>query len=499
MSAGVRVGAARRTSSSWGDRYALGFGGLVVVLLLAPVVLDTLKVLGHSSDPARAGAGVALLGLLYAGFLMLARAYGPISVSAADAAWLLLSPLPRRRVLGRSALILVGVGVVGGLALGMGLLAALGAPDQGVLRLVAALTLGLAATVGGLALAVLGQASAAWDGRLRTAILAVAAAAVLAAVLSRPVGRAVQAIPASSAATAAAVCALAAALAARLAWSRLERIHARDLLEASTRVNRVATATTLLDPGSLTWTVEDVHWRGRTLRSHAWPRLPAPLAVAWQDWVRLGRRPGRLAVVAASAALPALAARAADGTSPMAMASLGALLVAASCAAGARRDAGDPALSRLTAVGPRATLAGRAVLPALVGGLWLALALAGLQAVGVLSGGPWWPLALPCAPALAAGALRMARRPPVDHAMPVIATPVGAIPTGPFLWAMTGADIALIGCAPALNALAKPPAGLGPVLVAQAVAGVAVLGLYLLKGGRPVRALLRRPWPGGCR
>ncbi|MEV4257381.1 DUF6297 family protein, partial [Spirillospora sp. NPDC049652] len=189
---------ARRTSSNWSDRYALGFGALVAVLLLAPVVRDALEVLGRSSDPARAGAGLALLGLLYTGFMVLARVYGPLSVSAADASWLLLSPLPRRRVLGRPALLLLCVGVVGGLALGLGVLAAVGAPDQGVLRLVAALTLGLSAVVGGLAATVLGQTSATWDARVRTAILAVAVAAVLAAVLGRPVGRAVQAVPASA-------------------------------------------------------------------------------------------------------------------------------------------------------------------------------------------------------------------------------------------------------------------------------------------------------------
>ncbi|RMI45136.1 DUF6297 family protein, partial [Actinomadura harenae] len=337
---------ARRTAPGWGDRYALGFGGLVVVLLLAPVVRDVLKVLGHAGDPGRAGAGLALLGLLYAGFLTLARVHGPLSVSAADASWVLLSPLPRRRVLRRPALVLLGVGVAGGLALGLGLLATLGAPDQGVLRLAVALTFGLSMTVGGLAVAVLGQASASWDGRLRTAIVVVAAAAVVAAVVSRPVGRAVQGVPVSGAGAAAAACAVATVAAVRLARSRLERIHARDLLEASTRVNRVATATTLLDPGALTWTIEDAHWRSRSrsLRSRRWPSLPAAFAVAWQDWVRLGRRKGRLAVLVASAGLPALAARAMDGTAPVAMASLGALLVAASCAAGARRDAGDPAL-----------------------------------------------------------------------------------------------------------------------------------------------------------
>ncbi|MEU6041498.1 hypothetical protein ABZ801_39530 [Actinomadura sp. NPDC047616] len=46
---------------------------------------------------------------------------------------------------------------------------------------------------------------------------------------------------------------------------------------------------------------------------------------------------------------------------------------------------------------------------------------------------------------------------------------------------MTGADLALLGCAPVLHVLLDRPAALGPALAAQAVTGAATLGLYLLR------------------
>ncbi|GAA1441629.1 hypothetical protein GCM10009602_16940 [Nocardiopsis tropica] len=243
-----------------------------------------------------------------------------------------------------------------------------------------------------------------------------------------------------------------------------------------------AGAFVVMDPGSLTLAAEDAHWRSRVLRSRPWPsRLRGAAAVAWLDWRRLARRPGRLALMAAAAALPVLAERAGGGaTAVTAVLAAGALAVAAAETAGARRDAGDASLARLLGTGPRALLAARAVLPALLGGSWLALALAGLDVAG--DGAGLWPLGLLCAPALAAGALRMARRRPIEHAMPAMDTPLGPVPLGPLVWAMAGADVAVLGCLPALVAVA---AGVtGPLLAAQAVWGAAVLAAYCAAPGR---------------
>ncbi|MER7134830.1 hypothetical protein ABT338_38175, partial [Streptosporangium saharense] len=163
----------------------------------------------------------------------------------------------------------------------------------------------------------------------------------------------------------------------------------------------------------------------------------------------------------------------------------GALMAAASVTSGARRDGDNPALLRMLAVGSRAALAVRSLPPALLGACWLGAALA------VLGAGMWWPLfGLACGPVLAVAALRMARRRPIDHSMPVIDTPGGAIPTGPLLWALAGVDLALLGCVPALLALAVRPADPLPFLVAQTVSGLALLGGYVALS--PAAAARRR-------
>ncbi|MGK5552447.1 DUF6297 family protein [Actinomadura kijaniata] len=474
----VRVRGRRRRT--WSDRYVTLLSLGLLVVLVAPVTGRAVSAVPRDVDPARAGAGLALIALLLAGSLALARVVGPVGTSAADAAWLVLSPLPRREVLARTLLVLVAVCAVGGAALGLALVSVLGGPDALTFRLLMSVVLGMSWTLGGMATAVLAQASQSWDGRLVAGLVALVVVAVAVTVMSVGPGQGVLTGIASAplaawTAVASASAAVAAGLAGR-AWAAVARIPARVVLDASARVGLVADAFAVMDPGSLTWIAEDARWRSRVLRSRGWPsRLRGAAAVAWLDWRRLARRPGLLALVAVAAVLPALAARAGAGTAgTLIVLAVGASTVAATGTAGARRDAGDAALARLLATGPRALLAARAVLPALLGGSWLTLALAGLDIAG--PGGPFWPLGLLCAPALAAGALRMARRRPVEHAMPVMDTPFGSVPLGPVLWASAGADIAALGCLPALMAFADGVTG--PLLAAQAVWGAAVLASY---------------------
>ncbi|MGW5260386.1 DUF6297 family protein [Microbispora sp. NPDC004025] len=491
----------RGRPATWSDRYTSVFGLLVAATVLGRPAAEALAGLARHADPARLGAGFALVAAAYAGFLALARALGPVVLPAADAAWLVTSPLPRRAVLSRTALLLLSAAALAGAALGLAALSVSGAPGEFGVRLAAALVLGVAAGVGGMAAAVLGQQSPAADTRLQLLIAGMFSVAVLAAVSGAGPGRrilaAVAGAPASLGAAVAGVASVVAAFLAQRAWAALGRIPAGTILASSTRTARVTSAATMLDPGMLTWVAEDVHWRGRALRSRPWPRLvsrlgPAP-ALAWQEWLRVGRRPGRLAALLGAAALPAVCADAAGGSAPAAGALLcgvllcGALTAAAMCTGGVRRDGGDPALARMLAVDARAATAARSVLPALLAAAWSALALAGLQATGALPAGVWWTLGPAAAPALAAGALRMARRRPVDHSMPVIDTPGGAVPTGPLIWAATGPDVALLGSLPALAALVTRPADVVPYVAAQAVAGAAVLAALVLRSARRAR------------
>ena len=501
----------RRTSARLSDRYTSGFMLALLVAVLGRPVGEAVEGLAGQADLARLGPGLALLALSLTVGLAAARALGPVTLPAADAAWLVLTPLDRRAVLSRSARALAMVALVAGGLLGLGLIAVLGAPDQLVWRLVGAMVLGLSASAGGMALAVLGQASQTWHAWLSVALAVLLVVAVVAAFgpVRAPLA-AMAGAPVTAVAAAAAGAALFAALLVRRAWVMLGRMPAGPLLAASTRAGQVATAAVVLDPGALAWIAEDNHWRGRKLRSARWPSMPAPLAMAWPDWLRLVRRPGRLAVVAASAALPALLAQAGGGGALVGVSVLaGGLAVAATGVSGARRDQDNPALARLLGVGTRQALLARALLPALLSGGWIAAALtaadpggwttAALAATEPGSGwtaaaltaaepggvGALWLFGPLVAPALAAAALRMARRAPVDHSMPVIDTPGGAIPTGPMLWAFTGVDLALLGCLPAFVALTAPPADLTALLAAQALTGAAVLIAYVLRARPP--------------
>ncbi|MEO3884040.1 DUF6297 family protein [Nonomuraea sp. B5E05] len=495
-----------RAPVSLADRYVTVFGLAMLVAVAGQPISTMVGGLAGSAEPGRMGAGVALVALAMAGFLAAARAAGPVLLPAPDATWLLLSPLHRRHLLGRTARALTAVAVVAGLLLGLCTLAVLGAPDQLVWRLLAALALGVSAAVGGMALAVLGQAFPSWQVWLTAAIAALVVLAVVAmsGQLRSALAIAAGAPPPVVAAAVAGGAVISGLLAGR-AWAALGRIPARTLVSASTRAGHVANATVTLDPGALTWIAEDNHWRARKLGSRRWPSLPAPLALAWQDWLRLARRPRRLATMTATAALPAVLAQAGVTSVALWAAVLaGALAVACTGVTGARRDNDNPAMARLIGVGRRPALAARAVLPTLLSTAWTTLALAGpaliaggfpgAEAVAggawageAVTGGPWsgawWLLGPLVAPALAAGALRMARRSPVDHSMPVIDTPAGSIPTGPLIWAVTGADLAVLGCLPALSAPLVPANGLGALLATQGVASALVLAGYVLRAG----------------
>lgn len=171
-------------TKGWYGPYSAVLGAVMAVLLVAPALARVLAEVPQQVSPSRVGAGIALVAFAYAGYLALARAFGPVATSAADAAWLLLSPLPRRRVLRKTILILAGISLAGGLVLALALLSAAGVRDQFMLRLPAAAVLGMSAAFGGMAAAVLAQASQTWDGWLVSAIIVVAVLAVLAVLAS---------------------------------------------------------------------------------------------------------------------------------------------------------------------------------------------------------------------------------------------------------------------------------------------------------------------------
>jgi hypothetical protein len=152
--------------------------------------------------------------------------------------------------------------------------------------------------------------------------------------------------------------------------------------------------------------------------------------------------------------------------------------VSAAASAGAKRDFGSPALGRLMGTGQRTTLAARAVLPAVLSAVWIAIALEALAMARVQPAG-LWPLGIAAGPAAAVVGMRLARTGPIDWALAVVDTPLGSFNLG-IVGRLVTMCLGIVSCAPMLGAvLTERAASAGPVVV-QAVFSVITLGGYLL-------------------
>ncbi|MEW9529019.1 DUF6297 family protein [Microbispora sp. NPDC049125] len=407
-------------------------------------------------DPAWA---LALLLTLLAGILTLLAWAGPVVASPADVRWLILSPLNRRWVLARNSLVLLASLTVAGLVLGSLGAAVFGTPQN----VIACVSLGVSVAIAAGSAAVLLQAAEARHDWLRLAVILLAVVAGL-LILLRP------ALPGPPLAWVASSAPVIAAFLAWRAWEALPGFPSRVLLDTSIRMGTLVAASVNLEPAVLASIAEQRYWRSRRLRSRPWPVAGRRLVMVRSDARMLSRRPGRLVVLTALTSLPVLV-RFAGGTNGLAMIVLlcGGLAAATTAAAGARWDVQHPELARLFAM---KWSAARAVMPAAFAFLWGSLALVLLSAAGFM---PWWSCLYgpAIAPALAAGALRLARRGAINHAMPIIDLGAGGIPIGPVLWAITGTDLAALGSSPLL--LAVTPAS----LAVQAPLSIVLLGVYL--------------------
>lgn len=511
--AAVRSFISKRRRRSWLDWYFAGFAAVIAGIYLADVLSGPLARLsapaslaaaGHGATKAAAAQAVAGTGLVIgaaAGCVLIAQALGPLALSPADASWLLLSPLDRRAVVRRPAIIATAIFALAGSLLGVLALAMAGPFLRPGSNTLPGSWLALAAVAGAaLLLAAVQAALLAQPGkRHRTAVRAscaiVAVIAMAGAVASdrwtaiaRAATTGIGGLTTRALGTTALV-ALALALAAgTCAWRLLARFPASVLRTDSVRAGRTLTAVAFLNLPLLAWIAEDNHWRARLLPSKPWPRFRPAMALAWADWRRLGRRPGMLAGIAASTLAPALAGTAITGRAREAVIAvalgIGAIAAAAQGTATSRRDVTDPALRRLLGVPPAAALAARAVLPVLLSGSWLMLALTVLPAVGVLHGWGWPLVGLAAAPAPAAAALRIARTAPIDPAEQGFDTPMGTAQP----WVIARLLSVMLGLAAAYPAWRAIQAGQvhGASIVDQLAVSAIVGGGYLWVAGRGV-------------
>lgn len=521
----VRSFTRSRRPGRWLDWYAAAFGTLIAALYLGNFLVAPLRRLtaGARGLPAGQGeTGLALVLAAAAGLLLLAHSLGPLTLSPADASWLLLSPLDRRGVLRRSLQALTTLAALAGALLGVLALAMAGpyirafTPARlGEWLTLAALT-GAALSVAAVLALVLLQPQAERARRpARAALRAVALAAVVVTVagehwtsVPRAVTRGVAPVSLAFTGAAAGAATVVAITAGLLAWTRLRAFPADVLWADSAQAGRVRLAAAFLNVQLLGWIAEDNHWRRRALTSRRWPgwlsgtSMSPASVLAWADWRRLGRRPGTLLALAASATAPAVVAGAITGKDLGlvigAVLACGGVAAASQGCAAVRRDTNDVTLRRLLGVASRPALAARAVLPALLATAWLALALALLASAGLLhdagaGGGPsgggwlWVALGVAAGPGIAVAALRMARTAPIDAGV-LVTFDTGMGSTPPWLVSRAlSALLAVIGSFPllrviisALGGASHGPPPLAGSIALQLVVSAVVMGAYLL-------------------
>ena len=514
--AAIRSFIRRRRRRPWYDWYSTGFAVVLAVILLWDLLAQPFGRLGGvggvgGTEPTQAVAGAALVIGAAAGLLVLAQALGPLALSPADAAWLLLTPLDRRDVLRRPAAATAGIAIVAGGVLGVLALAMAGPflrlpTGAGTHRvpwawLVLSAVGGAGFFAAAMIVGVLAQPRPRWRVRLRAAGAVVGVAAMVGAVagerwnvVSRAVTSSFSGLNTGSFGLIAVAAVAAACTTALLVRRMLPRFPADAVRASSAWAGTVLLAAAFLNVPLLTWIAEESHWRGRRLASRSWPRptafaprLRPSFVLAWADWRRLGRCPAVLTALAVSALAPALAGAAfigrAHGWVTAAVLLAGAIAAGTQGTAATRRDSNDPALRRLLGVDAGAALVARAVLPALLGAVWLALALALLAVTGELPGALWPLLGLAAGTGTAAAALRIARTAPVNPADQGPDAPVTAPP-----WLLTRAGSVLLGLAAAWPTLQAVYAGHvhASTFGAQVAFAAVVLGGYLMIAVRSV-------------
>ncbi|MEO3745630.1 DUF6297 family protein [Plantactinospora sp. B5E13] len=496
---------ARRRSRA-ANRLEQAYLGLLTVLVGGGVVASVLPKLASrfaAGPPTVPGPTTLLaIGLLwYAAVLAVAGRFGLLAAAPAQVSWLLSSPTGRRGLLWPTALVVLGLATLAGLLHGTLVAWALTAPLTMVVLAggVAGLFVGGAAT---LVPTVVSEPATVLD---RFALLLGAGAAVLtivdlptraAAVVGRLGPWGWPQTVAGDGGTSGdwpfvagppgwlAVPGVAAVLLAGLALVRLDRVRLGTLAAGGAQVQTLTAGVVTLDLGIAARIGEERRWAARAPRRTGLLRFPGPMVALAHDLLTLRRSPERLAL-AGAALLPPVLSAGLLGPGPLLAVvwPLCGLLAAGVLTGNVRRDHDLPALGRLLGVPERGLLAVRSIVPVAVATCWSAGALAlvaGAFSAAVL---PWLLLGGAAGPALAAGALRAARRGAVRHDLPPIVTPMGWVPTAPLHRLVTAVDLGLLCTVPTLLAVVSgDPAGWLPVQLAGSLLGLA--GLLALAGAR---------------
>jgi hypothetical protein len=451
-------------------------GGFAIIFLLASLLLPLHK-LAMTPELREQGVAtgwvLATTVLCWSGALLAGSVLGPMSASLGALSWVATSPVSRRALLLPRYVATMSACAASGLPAVILVVPRLSALSDLLAALTVVMCGGLIVGSGMVIVQSLTDAS----DRLFRMVATVAGTVAIAPIMVRGQPWSVPwelphrfLMP---------VTVLLAAAAVAIALVRLDAVPLSSLRSAAVSTTAAVGGATASDPSLWLRVSEDRRWRRAALRGHL--RIPRGVgAVVVHDALSLVRMPMKIVVMAVLTVLPLL------GLSlprPGVNASLGwlacALLAGSQLTGNARYDADRPAILRLIGVTDRWLLRSRSITVTFTVLGWSSVA-GGLLATQ--TGCDWVAgaaLGAAAGPALAAGALRAARRSLIRHDYPLIVTPMGVIPSGPVLWLAQGVDIALLGTLPALDALANQQFD-ATAIVSQLCFSMVTLGCYLV-------------------
>lgn len=381
--------------------------------------------------------------------LSLSGRLGPVSAGGPEAAWWLPLPVERRGLLRPAvARVPAAAALVCGVVVGVLDAGVLAAPAGRVLSTVLAAVLGAAVVVLGASLAQTLDVS-----RRATSVAGdlVLAGAVLLAVASGVAGWRPDGLPAVAPLVLVGLAVATGALVVAVD-RRLERIPSRSLRAGGAVASQAVGAVVSLDTRELGRVLTDASLPRRRRASRLRLVRGPSSALVVADALVVLRSPRRLVLLLATALVPALVGTAPELAGPAGFAIAlvaGGFVAATTAAEGARRAEMAPVLDRLLPLGARDVRLLRMVVPAIAMTAWslVAFGVVGLWHQDVPG---WLALGVAAVPVWAGAAVRAAYRPAPDWSAPLIATPMGAIPTGVTSVLARGPDVLVLGLIPVL-------------------------------------------------
>lgn len=466
-----------RIVDALGDAYVAVFATVMLGSMAANVVVNVRGVVGTGCTSGACAQVRTLLPWVFAlavltAVLAVARLLGPMLTSPGTASWLLTTPVDRRALLRPRLAGTVGVAFVAG-----GLLTAAAATLAGFAP---AVVLGFAVAVAGacgaaVALACVGQAA---DSGLPRAATWVLVFLVWLGLLLLELGEVPSAgtPPASDAAwavAAAGLCVLA-VLAVVGAARSLARLRRDQLTPGGALVPALSGALSSLDFALLYDLLLARHWRTRSTVRTVRGRGSGLTALVWRDVVRLRRNPQTLLVLAGALVAPYLAGTLGLGrVVPLVAAGVG-FVAGLGLFPALRVTSRTPGLVRAL---PFEAWRVKAATLAVPGAVLLAWGLANAPDLHLSTPGTTWPGAVLAALAVGLAAVAAVTRwmtgKPPDYQLPLVTSPMGAVPTSLYASAARGLDVLLLLSTPLLVAPGTGGAEVSLVL------GVVVLAVLL--------------------